>query len=157
MRLIDVWGGCYEAGNLGKGISMRKLVVVLCGILASALVAGTEIAKAGPKYSYPVSVGSDYVYGSLGTARNSADGNQAIGCTTSGQFSNGVGYNMAFCSATDSQGRSASCWVASNAGTMAQSLASLGTDSLLYFTFDASGNCTFIYVENYSYFEPKNP
>ncbi len=136
---------------------MRKSVVVLCGILASVLVAGAQIARAGQKASYPVSIGSGTAYGSVGTARNSADGSQMIGCTTIGQLSNGVGYNMASCSATDSQGRSASCWVASNSSAMAQSLASLGTDSFLYFTFDASGNCTFIYVENYSMFEPKSP
>jgi hypothetical protein len=122
---------------------MKRLSIVVA--LLGALVG---VAHAGAKYSYSVAVGTGWASGALGTARNSGDPNQVIGCQT-------YGTTTFLCYAHDPYGTQGSC-VGSDANLLAW-VRSLNGDSWLYFSWDTSGNCTFVSVENSSYLEPKQP
>jgi hypothetical protein len=120
-------------------------------VLLGALVG---VAHAGKKTTVVVQVitGTRTALGSLGSARNSADGVQMIGCAVS---ANAGSAPTLSCSATDSAGTVGSC--VSSDQNLVQVLSSLQGDSWLKFTWDASGNCTFIQVQNNSTYAPKSP
>lgn len=90
----------------------------------------------------------DVGYGFLGTARNSADAVQQIGCFSSG--------GSATCSGTSAAGQSFSCSTAVASDLAA--IHSMTNDSYLLFGWDnATGLCEFVYVRNMSYTPPKKP
>jgi hypothetical protein len=87
------------------------------------------------------------MYGSLGSARNSADTVQSIGCYTHG--------SGATCYATDARGQSGSC-TTTNAAHLA-AIHSMNNDAHLLFAWEngGDGHCEFVIVRNYSYLAPK--
>lgn len=90
----------------------------------------------------------DVGYGFLGTARNSADAVQQIGCFSAG--------GSATCSGTTAAGQSFSCSTATASHLAA--IHSMTSDSYLLFGWDnATGLCEFVYVRNMSYTPPKKP
>ncbi len=112
--------------------------------LFTTLLAMTMVANAGYRYVYQVNIGSNYAFGAIADARGSADGNQRMGCweNTSG----------ASCYASNSAGTARSCYTTDP--TMRSLVRSIGSESYIYFTFDTSGNCNYLYVENTSVFKP---
>jgi hypothetical protein len=123
------------------------LAMLLIGSLAGG-------AYAGYKSSAPVYVDTTarVAWGAMGTARNSSDANQNIGCAIWG----GTGtIPEAYCSATDQNGVSLSCY-GTNANVIAAAHA-VTTDSWIYFNVDGAGNCTTLYVYNYGEYSPKQP
>jgi hypothetical protein len=123
---------------LGLGV-----VVVGVGLLIS------HGARAGLKQT--TTVGIDTVnrnfYGSFGSARNSADAVQYIGCA--------VDNNFGSCSARNSAGTSVIC-TSSDPQTMALMMATSG-DSYIYVTYNAAGTCTRVFVSSSSYYAPRLP
>ncbi len=119
--------------------------------LAGTLLLGAMAASAfaGLKQTYEVYFGTNplkpYADGDLGAARNSADGQQYIGCeatATSGD-----------CYAVNSVGVYRSC-VTTDPAQLAV-IRSLHGDGHLFFTWDTSGNCVTIRVRYDSLSPPK--
>ncbi|MCY1019253.1 hypothetical protein [Pyxidicoccus sp. MSG2] len=121
--------------------------------LVGTLLAGTA-AWAGVKTVYNVGINTStrVAYGSMGTARGSADANQYIGCAVLG-FSSGS--SSVTCLAQDASGVSAYC-TSSNPAIVTAATSQSG-DAYLYFTYDASGACTYLYVSNLSSYAPREP
>jgi hypothetical protein len=123
------------------------------GILAVTLLfIGT--AQAGFKSSYTTFVDTTgrSAYGDAASARSAANPSSYIGCSIQG-FSSGSG--QVICEATNAAGASAACY--SNNPTIIQAAASGGSSSYYYFTWDASSQCTYLYVSNASVYGPIQP
>jgi len=136
-----------------RGIkSMQNRFLKISLLMAVALFVNTAIA--GVKFSGNVYIDavSRYAYGSLGTARNSADGYSWVTC---GVQSGTTGSMYASCYAVNASGVSASCGT-TNANLVAV-VATLEGDSSISFQWDSSGLCTYISVGQSSAAEPKKP
>lgn len=114
----------------------------------SLLVAGTVVA--GAKLDSPVNIDTVNrgATGSVATARNSTDTVQYIGCVY-----HAFGLPEAQCAARNSAGVMRSC-VTSDPGHLA-AIAMIGSDSVINFTWDASGVCTGIHIVADSRFATK--
>jgi hypothetical protein len=129
-------------------MNMRNSVWM--GTLAAASLIAIAHVSAGVRVHSGVVIDATnrWAKGSLGTARNSADDTQYIGCTV---------YNnappSATCIARNEDGQFASC--TTSATEHVQGARSLGTDSFVQFVWDAGGTCTAITITHNSYYEPK--
>lgn len=119
----------------------------MCAALAAA-TALSGAALAGERVNVPVTFetnpqGQVYrAYGMIGTARNSSDGQQTIGC-----FVAAVGPGLqAGCEAKNAIGAVISC--TSGAANMVAAAQAVGPDSYIDFIRDPAGTCTSIYVAN---------
>ncbi|TPV96903.1 MAG: hypothetical protein B7733_02330 [Myxococcales bacterium FL481] len=126
---------------------MKQLFITLA--LAAGVAAPLTypaLSQAGLKGSYPVTVSANSFRGSLGSARNSADAVQYIGCRDHG--------NVAWCYGRNAAGTVASCSTAN-----AQHLAVVrGLTESSYLSVDFSaGTCTSMFQSNFSQLEPKQP
>ena len=90
-------------------------------------------------------------YGSLGNARNSTDINQYIGCKTT---ASNTGAEDATCWAQNAAGTYVTC--RTTAPRLVDIARSLNGDSYLEFAWDAASQCTWMIVENDSWYAPKN-
>ena len=124
-----------------------------------ALAACSQAALAGQKIRSDVMVTTDgtsiNAQGSIGTARNSLDGNQRIGCvlkanTTSSTLSGS-------CDATSAAGAQVFC--ITNSPQLIEVIKSIGSDSYISFSYvpSASSNptCSQINISKSSVYEPK--
>jgi len=129
---------------------MKKTLLVAAALAAISLGVVHE-SRAGLRVSYPVTVNttSRTAYGALGTARNSSDNLQRIGCYVF-RFSND-GY--AWCDATNSAGTSVACTTNQPGHLIA--IESVKGDSFLYFTWQLDGDCNWFRVGQDSRYEPK--
>ena len=123
---------------------MRKL------LLTCALLSATSVAMAGYAYKFDVkvSLANKNASGFLSGARRSADTAQWIACSTYTNSTYGTAYGR--CSARDKAGVYAMC-NASGAEMLATSRM-INDTSLVEFRWDDAGNCTFLSVENGSYY-----
>src|SRR5262245_42780705 len=117
--------------------------LVLC--LAMFLAPGTR-ASAGFKQPWDVTIDAvnRTAMGALGTARNSADTKQALGCGVHYDAVNGK--NNVNCNAADAAGNTAQC--ATQQAELIQIALGINGDSFLEFDWDRSGTCTNIQVLN---------
>jgi hypothetical protein len=124
--------------------------LVLC--LALFLAPGTR-ASAGFKQPWDVTIDavSRTAMGALGTARNSADTRQALGCGVHYDAVNGK--NNVNCNAADAAGHTAQC--ATQQAELIQIALGINGDSFLEFEWDSSGECTNIQVVNSSIYARK--
>ena len=131
---------------------MKRQSVVVGGLVALSLASAT--ANAGHRVVSQVNISAYYkfAYGNLGDARNSADVNQDLGCTTSAYSDGSI---FVTCQANDQNGNWAFC--SSSNPAMVAAAQSIGSDSYVYFSWDANYSCTAIQVENNSWTTPKNP
>lgn len=123
-----------------------KLFFMLIASLTTSFTLTSNVF-AGTKSTSNVYVGTTSFSGSLGTARNSADTNQQIGCWS---YTPGTG----FCYGKNSTGTSASCTTSDAA--MLTAIKSMKGDSYIRVNF-SSGACTSVFISNFSSFEPKQP
>lgn len=131
---------------------------ILAASLAAALafvIAGAPRATAGRKYPWAVIIdaGAHRAHGSIGSARNSADSVQAIGCNTFYDPTNRV--NQATCIAIDAKGNYATCMTQDP--TIVAVTFAITADSQIAFSWDEREECVHIGVSNSSFFEPKLP
>jgi len=128
----------------------RKLQIVT--LLASTALAAT--AWAGYRYPFEVQIdlANRTVKGALGSARASADANQAIGC----RISTAAGTSpVVYCFAVDAAGNKAEC---SSTDQAIVTVARAITDSsMVSFGWDSHGTCLSLSVENYSSNPPLQP
>jgi len=128
--------------------SLMRGSVVIFGIFAMF-----QLAQAGFKQSVPVSVGTNYGEGSSGTARNSVDTHQSIGCNV--QATSGTTTVYATCEATDSCGTHVYC--TTTEAPLVSAAQSAKGDSYIHFMFDGTHKCTEVWVDNDSSYVPKSP
>ena len=122
------------------------LAVVFLGVVSIAFD-----AAAGERTTTPVSVDKTNrnAKGALGSARNSADAIQFIGCEA---FVSG-GLFQGLCFANSPAGVSVLCTTSS--ATMVQTILGISGDSFISFSWDTTSTCASLSVENFSNLEPK--
>lgn len=123
----------------------KKLAILGFGVLLAATA-----AQAGTRFALYVSVGSTYAYGSIGSARGSADSLQYIGCSTLAT----AGIEYATCYARDISGTYGTCRTYD--AKMIRAVATIGSDSTVEFHWSGS-SCTYIAVQNDSRYSPRQP
>ncbi|MFY2558928.1 hypothetical protein ACN469_14965 [Corallococcus terminator] len=131
---------------------MKKNHQRVAGILATALV-GTA-AWAGQKTASPVVVNSTSrkAWGSLASARDTADNIQNIGCQVNTPAS---GPPSVLCFAQGPTSPMVTCY--STNAALVEAARDIHGDSYLYFAWDTIGTCTNISVANASQYAPKAP
>ncbi|MDC3961262.1 hypothetical protein [Polyangium jinanense] len=131
-----------------------KVAIAVAGILAMGAV--TTKALAGLKVSVPVTVNlaSGTASGSIGTARNTANAIEWIGCGIS--YTTGGG-PLVTCQATNTTGTSLSCVADTTDAWMLDAVESMPSEAFISFHRNAGGRCDSIEWRNHSYFEPKLP
>jgi hypothetical protein len=147
-RMRDTYEG-GEPMSKPTAVSKKALFVVL------ALVAApTGVAMAGYKYSLPVSISdtSKTAYGVMGSARNSSDTAQYIGCNVS-TFAGSAPSTT--CSAVNSAGTSRSCTTYD--AKIVEVAKAISGESYIRFYWNTSGECTQLTVAHFSQYEPKKP
>lgn len=128
--------------------------------LILALIAVTSAsAFAGYKSTHNVVIQSNGIsYGAMGTARNSADSLQYIGCELMASTS----WSNLYCRARDSAGNTRMCWNDANAhDEMRQAVTAMTDSSWIRFDVDLGAadptRCTFVNVINSSRYAPPQP
>lgn len=121
-------------------------------LAVTLLLVGTAQAGFKATYSTTVDTAGRTAYGDAMSARSAANPSSYIGCSVQG-FSSGSG--QAICEATNAAGVSAYCY--STNPTIVQAAASGGSSSYYYFQWDASSQCTYLYVTNVSVYGPVQP
>jgi hypothetical protein len=131
---------------------MRKPFVLISVLGVLIAIGAASAALAGYKGTYPVYVQPTFAYGAMGTARNSTDGTQYIGCSVSYTSDNGW---WADCQAKNSAGDYFYCWT--NDPVMAQVVLGNSEGAYLYMSRPAANQtrCDEIEVRHHSYHEPK--
>jgi hypothetical protein len=133
---------------------MTKTAIVVVAVVSAVLV--PLGARAGYKAGYTVTVGSTYGYGSQAAARSSGDGNQYIGCTTYYNAGNSGSKIVVNCFAVNSAGTFFYC--TSSAPEVIQVVATLTPASYIDIGANSNGGqCTYVEVEDYSYYAPTTP
>jgi hypothetical protein len=129
---------------------MRKFAIIGSVIAALAL---QSVANAGNRSTIAVIVyksTTSYAIGSVSTARYyTSDSSQYIGCSSS---SDTVSSTYISCQARDASGNYLYCYTSSAADAAREAVASVNTTSYIYFLVNASGQCTYITVGNFSYY-----
>lgn len=128
-----------------------KKMWIYAGIAAMVLLSGAG-AYAGYKFnSGAPSLSPTYASGAMGAARATADSNSYAGCSL---FNVGTS-TQGFCTLADATGATKTC--SFNNPAMVQAVASITPDSAIRLFFDASGNCTQIYIDTYSFYLTATP
>jgi len=140
--------------NVSRG--RLKIVLLASTLVVGALICGVRgVTFAGYKLDsniqcYPA---FSYAAGAMGTARNSQDGNQYIGCSLQGYAGNSA--TSLYCYAANSAGTYCGCLSSDpHLIAVAQSMTS---DPYLYFGWDSTSTCTVLRVDENSYYPSKQP
>jgi hypothetical protein len=137
------------------------LVSLLAG--AGAINAGLKLPATDWEVRFTGNGTTGAFEGYLGSARNSSDGNQYIGCElhwygpTANNLPTVNPSNMGYCWAADRNGNVRSCYITVKYGTAAALLANVVQDSYIhvsYFTVSGQPYCGAVDIYNYSY-DPK--
>jgi hypothetical protein len=138
-------------------MSPRTRTIISASLAAAVAFAlgAADRASAGRKDLWTVTVdhGARRAYGSLGSARNSADSVQSIGCSTFYDPVNKV--NQATCVAADAKGNWARCMTQDP--TIVAVTFAFTESSHVAFSWDERDECVHIFVGNASNHEPKLP
>ena len=131
-----------------------KMFYGIAATLVAVSLALPGAAVAGLKIPIEVKVLNhiSFASGAVGTARNSRDSMQDIGC---GIMSNvNHPYTTGTCWAFDADGNIGQCSYF-NRPDLDKAVASISNDSYIQFKWEDSGQCTQINVANGSLYEPK--
>jgi hypothetical protein len=123
------------------------ILAVVAGVLgASAAYAGYKSVGSTPSITATSAVAI------LGPTRASADNTAYAGCTIRGTS---TGSNIGWCDFVDASGVSKTCSFSDPA--MIQVVTAMTPYSAVRAFFNASGTCTSLYVDNYSFYLPLTP
>jgi hypothetical protein len=114
-----------------------------------ALVLTPAVAYAGYTHAYPPTISGSSAYGSVVSARGTADANAMVSCSTHNYPAGGA---WGTCNVTTSTGVSASCFTSDPAVLTA--MRSLDNQSYLQITWDGTGQCTEVFVATGSLYKP---
>lgn len=125
-------------------------------LISTGVAAAVFLAAAGAYAGYKASIGAPsisptFAVGVAGAARATADTNSYAGCSLLNSGTSTIG----FCTIADATGATKTCSF-SNPG-MVQAVASITPNSAIRLFFDASGNCTQLYIDTYSFYLPATP
>ncbi len=123
----------------------RRTIGLFAGALLASGFATTALAGFHQGQAVVIIDASSFANGDLGFVHNTPDSTQYIGCTSSGTSANCFARNLA--------GLYRSCSTANP--THLAAIHALNADSYLLFGWNASGQCTFISVQNSSLTVPK--
>jgi hypothetical protein len=140
----------------GMEATMNVKKKMVAGLAMLALAASGATAFAGVRTKYPVTIGTSGPYpsasGGIGSARNSTDTVQQIGCRL-------TGYNFGavelYCYAVDASGRHLSCGAANATQDMRDAVQSITDSSIIGFQVNSDNTCASIAVMADSSAEPK--
>lgn len=126
------------------------IALALAGVSATA----TSVAFAGQKATANVFIDTvnRRASGALGSARNSADARQLIGCQTE---ANSAGAERGQCTAVNAAGITVRC--TTTVAAIIDVMQSVSGDSHVVFHWNQDGTCRAVTVGNFSHFEPKKP
>ena len=93
-------------------------------------------------------IGGGSAYGSMVGARDSSDTTQQIGCSMYSYSSSSTAF--AYCDAKDKDNKSLTCY--SYNLSMREAVQAITDSSYIYFTADSSAVCTYLSVQNKSYY-----
>ena len=126
----------------------------IAATLVAVSLALPGAAVAGLKVPIEVQVhnNSAYAHGAVGTARNSRDSMQDIGCVI--QSSVNQPYTSGACWAFDAAGNIGQC-AYFNRPEFDKAVATISNDSYIQFSWEDTGLCRTINVGNGSLYEPK--
>jgi len=128
---------------------MNKFAIAVAGALIGGL-ALQSVATAGATFAQPITVGTNIGYGSMKSARFSANTKEFIGCGVYGAINQGASTTYVTCSATDAAGRYVGCSTYAPAPQLVQAALAISATSQIIFQKDGASNCTYIYVNNNS-------
>ena len=137
---------------------MKNQKITVSAICVATLAVGVSHAhqaSAGVKVDYPVQVdlAARTASGSFGSARNTPDWRQTIGCSL--KATAGVSSLALWCEAMDEKGVAIMC--ATSDPKLATVSLAISGDSYVSFTWDRSNQCTTLTVWNGSAHDPKRP
>jgi hypothetical protein len=127
-----------------------RTISIAVGIVAVVAAAGAAVAGVKTPQAVVINNGIRTAGGALGTARNSTDTNQFIGCEVTIVTAGGP---AVFCFATNAKGAGASC--TSGSAAMASAVQNIQPDSNITFAWDSNSNCVSLTVSTASQWEPK--
>jgi hypothetical protein len=128
-----------------------KKILVSTGVAATVLLTAAG-AYAGYKASSGApSISPTFAVGVMGAARATTDTNSYAGCSVLNSGTSAMG----FCTIADATGATKTCSFSNPA--MVQAVASITPNSAIRLFFDASGNCTQLYIDTYSFYLPATP
>lgn len=135
---------------------MTKRGMKWAGAVVGVMIAMT--AWAGNKVNQPVTImsfagGITVAGGPLGSVRNSTHTGEAISCSVSTNASSPSGGDFGYCHALDQYNTFGSCTTTDP--RLVAAIRSIKGDSLLEFTWNSSGTCIAIRVEESSVHAPK--
>jgi hypothetical protein len=109
-------------------------------------------AFAGSYYGQNVVVSGNVGYGSVLAARDSSDSTQSISCyvgayVTNADITNTTANVYLSCGATDSTGKSYSCYTYNPPDTWVKMMTSMNEISWIYFYGDSAGHCQGLNVD----------
>jgi|SRR5215217_1718137 len=135
---------------------MNKRIMKWAGVTAAVLIGATAWAGAKSASNVAVAVGGSggTAWGSLAGARNSPDANQYIGCSVYGYVTGG-GTPRVVCTANTVAGAYGTC--SSTDSVILETARNIGDESFIEFQWNPSGQCTYLRVTKFSYYEPKLP
>lgn len=128
---------------------MRKGFLAAMVTLGMAASAATALAGLTANQTVTVNPITRVAQGALGSARNSADNIQFIGCTVT----DAAGVAFVTCSARGPGGNFATC--TSNDPGKVAAASSINSDSFVLFRYNAQGACTFLSVSTFSQYPTK--
>ena len=130
---------------------MRKQIGILAAV--AAVMCASAGAYAGYKYSSGTpSITATSAIAVLGSTRASADNTAYAGCTIRGTS---TGSSIGWCDFVDATGASKSCSFSDP--SMLQAVTAMTPYSAVRAFFNASGTCTSLYIDNYSFYLPLTP
>jgi hypothetical protein len=133
-----------------------KRAHVVVGLAAGFVSLIAVQAFAGKKTAQEVFVNpiSRYAYGALGSARNSADSTQYIGCYVDYSASEFFGG----CEAKSASGAFASCYFpAATFEIYEKILSTQGANPYFWFNWNPDGSCASFEVDSFSHYRPITP
>jgi hypothetical protein len=127
---------------------------IMMSAIFATIIGG--VALAGEKQSVPVQVNlkEQWAGGAMGSAHNSMDHVQYIGCSIAA-YASGTESGYMTCFASSATGLTATCTLANPNSAMVGALSTISDTSIIKFAWDASNRCTELYVTASSTHEPK--
>lgn len=144
----------------GSNRVKRAASLGTCLFVGAIVVASMQKeASAGKKLTDTVTIDpvARTANGSLGSARNSESVVEYIGCSTWSALGAGGPANMVTCQARESGSNGDTAVCTSFNVTLVTPARAINGDSYISFDWDSAGNCTSLYVNNDSQYEPKDP
>jgi len=130
--------------------SNGRLKVALFAASTLVVLGAAHVASAGLREEAPVFLDGIGMQGAMGSARNTSDTVQWIGC---GIYVEGLDSPSAWCEGVHSNGTYRGCTTTRKSHI--QAIASASNDSWIFFRVDSTGRCSSVEIQTRSSHPPK--